>query len=95
MNGIVCGIVGSLSPFGIAEAPGFSPETEIAQGPAAITPETIENAAEVLFQFDSNDVLADYECKIGDEEWSSCDTPFELHRADSASTRSSSGRTAA
>ncbi|HEV2952080.1 MAG TPA: hypothetical protein VGZ51_08245, partial [Actinomycetota bacterium] len=76
-NGIVCGIVGSLSPFGIAEAPGFSPETEIAQAPPNPTLETIENAAEVLFQFDSNELLADFECKVDAEEWSSCDTPYQ------------------
>jgi parallel beta-helix repeat protein len=77
-NGIVCGAVGSVSPFGIAEAPGLSPETEIAQVPEEPVLETEPGLAAIQFQFSSNDVLADFECSLDGEEWSSCSTPYEV-----------------
>jgi parallel beta-helix repeat protein len=77
-NGIVCGVVGSLSPFGIAEAPGLSPETEIVQAPVDPTLETVQGAAEVQFQFDSNDPLAEFECAVDGGDWSSCSTPYQF-----------------
>ena len=80
-NGIVCGVVGSLSPFGIAEAPGLSPETEIVQAPAEPDDrDRSQGAAEVQFQFDSNDPLAEFECAVDGAEWSSCDTPVRSSR---------------
>ncbi|HEX7255365.1 MAG TPA: right-handed parallel beta-helix repeat-containing protein [Gaiellaceae bacterium] len=80
-NGIVCGVVSSLSPFGVAEAPGLSPETEIVQAPADPTLESVPGGAEVQFQFGSNDQLADFECAIDGAAWSSCDTPYQFTAA--------------
>jgi parallel beta-helix repeat protein len=81
VGGIVCGVVGSLSPFGIAEAPGLSPETEIVQAPVDPSLETVQGGAAVQFQFDSNDPLADFQCAVDGADWSSCDSPYQFTAA--------------
>ncbi len=73
--GIVCGVVSSLSPFGVAEAPGLSPQTTIAQAPEAPVLETQIGAAQVQFQFTSNDPLATFQCSLDGSSWGSCSTP--------------------
>jgi parallel beta-helix repeat protein len=78
INGIVCGIVSSLSPFAVAEAPGVSPQTTIAQSPAAETLETQVGGAAVQFQFTSTAAGSPdaFECSVDDGPFSSCVTPY-------------------
>ena len=81
-NGIVCGVVGSLSPFGVAEAPGLSPETEIAQAPDDPTHRVGPGRRRRCSSSSRRTTRSQtFECELDGGGWSSCDTPYRFTAA--------------
>ncbi|WP_165821285.1 right-handed parallel beta-helix repeat-containing protein [Nocardioides gansuensis] len=83
-DGLVCGVVSSLSPFAVAEASAeVAPDTTISQAPADPTIQSTGDGAEVQFQFastiDTVEHPATFECRLDAGAWSSCATPYRFN----------------
>jgi hypothetical protein len=82
---LVCGAVGSLSPFAVVEvSPTVAPDTTITLSPADPTIQNTADGAEVQFAFDSSidsiEQPTEFECALDDAaDWSSCDTPYTFN----------------
>jgi parallel beta-helix repeat protein len=77
-GGISCGVVGSLSPFALADASAdLVPDTTFAEVPDDPTVQSTEAGAEVRHQFVATLPLSDFECSLDGAGWSSCDSPLD------------------